>query len=79
MKATCTMWNGEKAKIASKPYLSLSKHFLISLIFQQLYREILTVADEKCGILDKRVMFYMDEIETLSKVDSLEIMFSVKG
>ncbi|MDE7193011.1 MAG: TraM recognition domain-containing protein [Oscillospiraceae bacterium] len=56
--------------------ISLSKHFLISLIFQQLYREILTVADEKGGQLDKRVMFYMDEIGTLPKVDGLEMIFS---
>ena len=53
-----------------------TKHFLISLIFQQLYREILTVADEKGGTLDKRVMFYMDEIGTLLKVDGLEMIFS---
>ncbi len=49
---------------------------MISLIFQQLYREILTVADEKGGQLDKRVMFYMDEIGTLPKVDGLEMIFS---
>ena len=42
------------------PEEDATKHFLISLIFQQLYREILTVADEKGGQLDKRVMFYMD-------------------
>lgn len=49
---------------------------MISLIFQQLYREILTVADEKGGQLEKRVMFYMDEIGTLPKVDGLEMIFS---
>ncbi len=53
-----------------------TKHFLISLIFQQLYREILTVADEKGGTLDKRVMFYMDEVGTLPKIDGLEMIFS---
>ena len=46
------------------------------MIFQQLYREILTVADEKGGQLDKRVMFYMDEIGTLPKIDGLEMIFS---
>lgn len=58
------------------PEEDATKHFLISLIFQQLYREILTVADEKGGTLDKRVMFYMDEIGTLPKVDGLEMIFS---
>mgnify|MGYP002706798735 FL=1 len=58
------------------PEEDATKHFLISLIFQQLYREILTVADEKGGQLEKRVMFYMDEIGTLPKVDGLEMIFS---
>ena len=58
------------------PEEDTTKHFLISLIFQQLYREILTVADEKGGTLDKRVMFYMDEVGTLPKIDGLEMIFS---
>ncbi len=58
------------------PEEDATKHFLISLIFQQLYREILTVADEKGGQLDKRVMFYADEIGTLPKIDGLEMIFS---
>lgn len=58
------------------PEEDATKHFLISLIFQQLYREILTVADEKGGTLDKRVMFYMDEVGTLPKIDGLEMIFS---
>ena len=33
-------------------------YFMVSLLIQQLYREILTVADEKDGKLDNRVMFY---------------------
>ncbi len=58
------------------PEEDATKHFLISLIFQQLYREMLTVADEKGGQLDKRVMFYMDEIGTLPKIEGLEMVFS---
>ena len=58
------------------PEEDTTKHFLISLIFQQLYREMLTVADEKNGKLDKRVMFYMDEIGTLPKIEGLEMIFS---
>ena len=58
------------------PEEDATKHFLISLIFQQLYREMLTVADEKGGHLDKRVMFYADEIGTLPKIEGLEMIFS---
>lgn len=53
-----------------------TKHFLISLIIQQLYREILTVADEQGGALKNRVMFYLDEIGTIPKIESIELMFS---
>ena len=44
-----------------------TKHFLVSLILQQLYREMLTVADEKGGQLDKRVMIFADEIGSATR------------
>ncbi len=53
-----------------------TKHFIISLIIQQLYREILSVADDMGGTLKNRVMFYLDEIGTIPKIDSIEMMFS---
>lgn len=53
-----------------------SKYFMVSLILQQLYREILSVADEKDGKLDNRVMMYLDEFGTLPKIESAEMMFS---
>ena len=53
-----------------------SKYFMVSLILQQLYREILSVADEKGGQLDNRVMMYLDEFGTLPKIESAEMMFS---
>ena len=53
-----------------------SKHFLVSLIIQQIYREILVVADENGGKLKNRVMFYLDELGTFSKIDGAESMFS---
>ncbi|MCM1061630.1 MAG: TraG/TraD/VirD4 family protein, partial [Eubacterium sp.] len=53
-----------------------TKHFLVSLILQQVYREMLTVADEKGGQLDKRVMIYGDELGTLPKIEGVEMMFS---
>ena len=53
-----------------------SKYFMVSLIIQQLYREILAVADEKGGKLKNRVVFYCDEFGTLPKIESAEMMFS---
>lgn len=53
-----------------------TKYFLVSLIVQQLYREMLAVADETGGKLKNRVMFYLDEIGTIPKIDSAEMMFS---
>lgn len=53
-----------------------SKYFMVSLILQQLYRETLSVADEKGGKLDNRVMMYLDEFGTLPKIESAEMMFS---
>ena len=45
-------------------------------ILQQLYREILVVADENGGKLDNRVVFYWDEVGTIPKIESAEMMFS---
>lgn len=53
-----------------------SKYFLISLIVQQLYREMLSIADEMGGKLPNRVMFFLDEFGTLPAIQSAEMMFS---
>lgn len=53
-----------------------TKYFLVSLIIQQLYREILSVADENGGKLDNRVIFYWDEVGTIPKIESAEMMLS---
>ena len=50
--------------------------FMISLIIQQLYREILAVADEMGGKLENRCVFFCDEYGTLPKIESAEMMFS---
>ena len=50
--------------------------FMISLIIQQLYREILAVADEQGGKLKNRCIFFCDEFGTLPKIESAEMMFS---
>lgn len=59
-----------------KDYLSLYTYFMVSLLIQQLYREILSVADEKGGKLDNRVMFYCDEFGTIPPIASAEVMYS---
>ena len=53
-----------------------SKFFMVSLIIQQLYREILAVADDNDGKLPNRAVFYADEFGTLPKIESAEMMFS---
>ncbi len=52
------------------------KFFMVSLVIQQLYREILAVADENGGKLNNRVVFYCDKFGTLPKIESAEMMFS---
>lgn len=58
------------------PEEDTSKYFMVSLLIQQLYREILVIADEHGGKLPNRVMFYMDEFGTFPKIDGAEAMFS---
>lgn len=53
-----------------------SKYFMVSLLIQQLYREILVIADEHGGALPNRVMFYADEFGTFPKIEGAEAMFS---
>ena len=52
------------------------KFFMISLIIQQLYREILSVADANGGKLSNRIMFFCDEFGTLPPISSAEMMYS---
>ena len=58
------------------PEEDLTKYFMVSLMIQQLYREILSVADETGGKLQNRVVFFCDELGTLPPIDSLELIFS---
>lgn len=44
-----------------------SKYFMVSLLIQQLYREILVIADENGGKLKNRVMFYCDEFGSATR------------
>lgn len=68
--------NQKSAIFIIMPEEDSSKYFMVSLIIQQLYREILAVADENKGKLKNRVVFYCDEFGTLPKIESAEMMFS---
>ena len=68
--------NEKSALFIIMPEEDSSKYFMVSLLIQQLYREILAVADENKGKLKNRVVFYCDEFGTLPKIESAEMMFS---
>ena len=68
--------NTKSAIFIVLPEEDTTKYFMASLIVQQLYRELLAVADEQGGKLRNRVMFYLDEIGTIPKIESLEMAFS---
>ena len=68
--------NQKSAIFLIMPEEDSTKYFIISLIVQQLYREILSVADEHGGKLPNRVMMFLDEIGTIPKIESAEMMFS---
>ena len=68
--------NEKSAIFIVLPEEDTSKYFMVSLLIQQLYREILVIADENGGTLPNRVMFYMDEFGTFPKIDGAEAMFS---
>ena len=53
-----------------------TKYFLVSLIIQELYKELLEIADENNGKLKNRVMFYLDEFGTIPPIQSADMMFS---
>ncbi|MEG0177058.1 MAG: type IV secretory system conjugative DNA transfer family protein [Anaerorhabdus sp.] len=53
-----------------------TKYFMISLLIQQYYREILAFADEHGGKLSNHVVMYLDELGTIPKIQSIEMMFS---
>ncbi len=71
-----TFCKGKSAIFIIMPEEDNSKYFMVSLIIQQLYREILSVADENGGKLENRIVFYCDEFGTLPKIESAEMMFS---
>ncbi|MBR2812192.1 MAG: TraM recognition domain-containing protein [Solobacterium sp.] len=52
-----------------------ARYFLVSLILQQLFREIRSITDEMGGALKKRVMFCLDEFGTFTKIEGMDKMF----
>ena len=68
--------NEKSAIFIILPEEDQSKYFMVSLLIQQLYREILVIADENGGKLPNRVMFYCDELGTFPKIEGMEAMFS---
>lgn len=68
--------NEKSAIFIVLPEEDVSKYFMVSLIIQQLYREILVIADENGGKLKNRVMFFCDEFGSFPKIEGAEAMFS---
>jgi len=68
--------NEKSAIFIVLPEEDTTKYFMVSLIIQNLYREILTVADENGGRLKNRVVFFADELGSCPPIQSLELMFS---
>ena len=71
-----TFCNKKSAIFIVLPEEDQTKYFMVSLILQNLYREILTVADENGGRLKNRVVFFADELGPCPPIQSLELMFS---
>lgn len=68
--------NEKSAVFLIMPEENPNTFFMVSLIIQQMYREILAVADEQGGKLKNRCIFFCDEFGTLPKIESAEMMFS---
>ena len=68
--------NEKSAAFIVLPEENPNAYFMVSLLIQQLYREILSVADENGGKLPNRAMFYCDEFGTLPAIQSAEMMYS---
>lgn len=68
--------NEKSAIFLILPEEDSTKYFMVSLFLQQFYREMLSVADEHGGKLPNRVMIYADEIGTIPKIESFEMMLS---
>lgn len=73
---TETFGNSKSAIFIVLPEEDNTKYFMVSLFLQQIYREMLSIADEHGGKLPNRVVIFGDEIGTIPKIESLEMLFS---
>jgi len=73
---TETFCNSKSAIFIVLPEEDNTKYFMVSLFLQQIYREMLSIADERGGKLPNRVVIFGDEIGTIPKIESLEMLFS---
>ena len=73
---TETFCNSKSAIFIVLPEEDTTKYFMVSLFLQQIYREMLSIADEHGGKLPNRVVIFGDEIGTIPKIESLEMLFS---
>lgn len=73
---TETFCNSKSAIFLVLPEEDNTKYFMVSLFLQQIYREMLSIADEHGGKLPNRVVIFGDEIGTIPKIESLEMLFS---
>lgn len=64
---TETLCSEKSAIFVVLPEEDQGKYFMVSLLIQQLYREILVIADEHGGALPNRVMFYADEFGSATR------------
>lgn len=71
--------------ILTMPEENPTRFFMVSLVVQELYRELLTIADQHGGRVPgtdgfrgktPRIVFFMDEFGTLPPIDSASMMFS---
>ena len=67
-----TFCNQKSAIFVIMPEEDPGKFFMVSLIIQQLYREILAVADENGGKLKNRCVFFCDEFGTRATCSQLK-------
>ncbi len=68
--------NSKSAIFIVLPEEDSTKYFMVSLFLQQIYREMLSIADEHGGKLPNRVVIFGDEVGTIPKIESLEMLFS---
>ena len=74
-----TFCNQKSAIFVIMPEENPNTFFMISLIIQQLYREILAVADENGGKLKNRCVFFCDEFGFASRLESVMEFASEAG